>query len=291
MAGLATVDFVMNVTEMPDSAEKYRAEGAACMGGGGGANAAVAIARLGGDARLIAKIGDDQIGDMIMAGLKAEYVNTSLIHRSVGGKSSFSSVLIDASGERQIVNFRGAGLDATIEPSVLPPCDAILTDNRDPVLTRAMLALADERNIPGVVDAEHPVDMENLTQASHIAFSAQGLNGLTGSNDLAEGLAVIAAQSSAWICVTDGANGVTYMRTNTILHIPAFRIKAVDTLGAGDVWHGAFALGLAEGCYTRSAIKFANAAAALKCQKPGGRIGYPGRAMTEQFLTTLGEKL
>ena len=87
-----------------------------------------------------------------------------------------------------------------------------------------------------------------------------------------------------WAAVTDGGNGVWYTGVDGVAHIPAFPIKPVDTLGAGDIWHGAFALAIAEGQEAVDGIRFANATAALKCMKPGGREGCPDRAAVLSFL-------
>ena len=284
VAGLATVDFLFDVNEMPTRPEKYQAANAMMIGGGGAANAAVSIARLGGDPWLAASVGDDKIGEVILADLDAEGVNTTLVQRQLGGRSAFSSVLIDAAGERQIVNFRGAGLRAILNPDKAPPCDAVLVDTRFRALTKAALRLARDQNIPGIVDGEHPVDLNDLTDATHIAFSAQGLVGLTGMDDLATALHAVSAQVSAWVCVTDGANGVLYFQDGSLKTLPVTRIDPVDTLAAGDVWHGGFTLRLAEGADEETAMAFANAAATLKCQKPAGRTGCPDRQVVEAFL-------
>ena len=280
VAGLATIDFLFHVEAMPQRAQKYRATDALMTGGGGAANAAVAIARLGGAASLVAGIGEDRVGDMILADLGAEGVDTALVWRRAAGRSAFSSVLIDARGERRIVNFRGSGEDALPDPDCAPPVDAVLTDTRFPTLTRAALRLAKARGVPGIVDGEHPVDLADVAEASHIAFSAQGLMGLTESSDLPRALEAVAAQIGSWLCVTDGAGGVLSRSDGAV---PAPPVEAVDTLGAGDVWHGAFALRLAEGADERTAMIFANAAASLKCTRSGGRVSYPVRAEAEAF--------
>lgn len=284
-AGLASIDFLFDVEEMPTRAEKYRAGNAVMVGGGGAANAAVAIARLGGDAWLAASVGEDAVGEMILSDLRAEGVDTTLVRCSPGARSAFSSVLIDAAGERQIVSFRGAGLMTCPDLGAAPPCDAVLVDTRVSPLTRAALALARRQGIPGIVDGEHPVDLADLTDATHIAFSAQGLLGLTGIDDAGCALHAVAAQVSARLCVTDGANGVLSLRNGILETLPVARIDPVDTLAAGDVWHGAFALRLAEGADEEAAMAFATAAATLKCQNPGGRTGCPDRQMTENFLS------
>jgi len=285
VTGIAVVDFVFSVDEMPTQAEKYRANNAAVIGGGCAANAAVAIARLGGQATLAARLGSDQLGDLIVADLQKENVQTQFVRRFEGGRSAFSSIYVDKSGERQIMNFRGAGLgsDATWLDSA-PKSDAYLADSRWVEGAIKSMELARQHNAPGVVDAEDPVAPEILKLATHVAFSRQGLSGLTGEEDIAKALLDIDKQFACWVCVTDGADGVYWVNDGQIEHFPAYSVPVKDTLAAGDIWHGAFALGLAEGATERNAIKLASAAAALKCTKHGGREGCPDRPTTEHFL-------
>ena len=288
VAGLATVDFLFDVEQMPTRAEKYRAGDAMMVGGGGAANAAVSIARLGGAASLAAPVGKDRIGEMILSDLKAEGVDTALVQCNPDGRSAFSSVLIDAAGERQIVNFRGSEPQCLPDLDAVPPCDAVLVDTRFPALTTGALAVARKQGVPGIVDGEHPVAVNDLTDATHIAFSAQGLVGLTGNGDLAAALHAVGTQVSAWVCVTDGANGVLYLKDGVLKTLPVARIDPVDTLAAGDVWHGAFALHLGEGADEEAAMAFASAAATLKCGHRGGRAGCPDRKTVETFLREQG---
>ncbi len=98
-----------------------------------------------------------------------------------------------------------------------------------------------------------------------------------------KGLAAAAA-NGAFVCVTDGANDTRFQRGEETGRVPTFVVDAVDTLGAGDIWHGAFALALAEGRGEREAIRFAAAAAALKCTAFGGRSAIPTRDQVEHFL-------
>lgn len=289
LAGVAVIDFVFKLDAMPRLAEKYRAKDALVSGGGCAANAAVAVARLGGRARLSARVGEDAVGEMIVGDLEAEGVDCSLVRRISGGRSSFSSVFIDATGDRQIVNFRDneMSFDADwLERADLGAFDAALADTRWPQGGAAVLRAARARGVPGVLDGEAPIAeaTESLGLASHIAFSAQGLRDYFGGDDLMAALAKVATETGAWVCVTDGAEGVTWLEEGQPRHMPAFQIKAVDTLGAGDVWHGAFALALGEGHKEVDAVRFANAVAAIKCTRFGGRAGIPTRAETEQFL-------
>lgn len=287
--GVAVIDIVMSVDALPRKPEKYRARDAAIVGGGCAANAAVAVARLGGRSLIAARTGQDQIGDMIVAGLEAEGVDCAQVRRIKGGRSSFSSIYVDAAGDRQIVNFRDMTLsfDASWLAERIPDnVDAILADTRWPQGAAVAMEAARDRGIPGILDAEAPVrEAERaLRLASHVAFSAQGLRDLTGLDDLDGALEMAREETAAWVCVTDGAAGVTFFEDGQRAHEPAFPVDVVDTLGAGDVWHGAFALALGEGQRARTAIRFANAVAALKCTRFGGRSGTPTRAEAEAFL-------
>ncbi|HEY8595365.1 MAG TPA: PfkB family carbohydrate kinase [Devosiaceae bacterium] len=289
VAGSAVVDFVFMLDEMPRQPEKYRAREAAIVGGGCAANAAVAIARLGGHPQLAVVLGEDEVGEMIVAGLESEGVDCHAVRRVPGHRSSFSSVFIDAAGERQIVNYRDRELAET--DAYLPEIGdmafgAVLSDTRWPIVAAHVMREARRRGVPGILDAEAPVALarEALDLATHIAFSAQGLREYAGVEDLERGLHIASERTGAFICVTDGADGVFHLDGGDLVNTPAFQVKAIDTLGAGDVWHGAFALALVEGSREAHAIRFANAVAAIKCTRTGGRAGSPTRSEVEQFL-------
>ncbi|KPA20698.1 putative sugar kinase YdjH [Shimia sp. SK013] len=283
--GAAVVDFVFHLETLPSRPEKYGTEEAHVVGGGCAANAAVAVARLGGTAVLGARLGDDSIGDLIVEDLAREGVDVSNVTRTKGAKSSYSSVLIDAAGERQIVNFRGAGLVlATDWFDGLEDVSAVLTDTRRVDAALAALQLASARGIPGVLDGEAPIDPALMSAASHVALSMQGLRDLYPDTDVEAALLDIAVKHDCWVCVTDGADGVWYTDGGQTRHMAAFPITPIDTLGAGDVWHGVFALLLAEGQSAEEAIRHANGAAALKCLKKGGRAGAPSRAALTEYL-------
>lgn len=281
--GMAVVDFMFMVDEMPQLAEKYRATDTAIVGGGGAANAAVGIARLGGEAHLAGRLGDDQIGDLIVQDLLAEQVNCDLLTRYDGARSSYSSVLVDRAGERQIVNFRGDGFgDTPVWPAM--SFDAALADTRWAEGAAELMDRAKALGVPGVMDAEAPCRGAIPESASHVAFSTQGLRDFVGQDDRDAGLLAAAEELDAWVCVTDGANGIFYAKNGRVINIPSFAVEVVDTLGAGDIWHAAFALRLGEGAHESEAALFANAAAALKCREFGGRTATPNRAEVEKFL-------
>ncbi len=280
--GSIVLDMVFRLDVLPRHPEKLRADDARVVGGGCAASAAVAVARLGGESWLAGRVGDDVIGDIILSDLEAEGVNCSLIDRTAKGRSAFSSIYVDAAGERQIVSFRGESLsDSVAGIEAAPPLDAVLADTRWTPGGLAALRLARSRGVPGILDAEAPIAAALIEVASHVAFSRQGLASVAPGEDPSSALNALSPSFPGWACVTDGEHGVWIAGGG---HVAAFPVDVADTLGAGDVWHGAFALRLAEGAGEVEAARFANAAAAIKCGRFGGREGCPDRAETEEFL-------
>ncbi len=287
--GHAVQDFVFSVDAMPGAAEKYRASSFESVGGGPAATAAVAIARLGGVAQLAARIGDDAIAGEVVADLKSFGVDCSLVRRFANRTSSLSAVIVDKSGERLIVNYLDPALDTSPGwlPQQLPDgVGAVLADTRWPEGALHGLQLARQAGVPGVLDADLPVpaDGELVRAATHVAFSAAGLAGFCDTTDPAAALRAADAKTDAWCCVTLGGDGAMYMSDGELRRMAAFEVEVSDTLGAGDVWHGAFALALADGLEITAALQFASAAAALKVANGGGRSGSPMRADVDAFL-------
>ena len=178
--GMAVADFVFRVRAIPSRAEKYRAQSLETVVGGPAANAAIAVARLGGRAVLVTRLGEDAIADTVRAGLEAEGVACRIRRR---GRSPVSAAAIDAAGERQVVNFPG---EALVEaPGTLDDTapSAVLVDAHWTEAALAALALARSRGVPGVVDAEAPAAESVLEAASHVAFSRSGLAAFTGIGD------------------------------------------------------------------------------------------------------------
>jgi sulfofructose kinase len=287
--GVAVQDYVFALPQMPTLPQKYRASDFALVGGGCAGNAAVTIARLGGEAYLATRLGADRLAESIIAELESEGVDCTYVARFENCRSSISAVLVDAAGERTIVNYRDPMLPEDVDwlrdmPALKP--NAVLVDTRWPVGAEAALSHARTLGVPAIVDAEPPVrPSENaLLMATHIAFSRDGLEDWAGTDDIARGLAKAAAETKSFVCVTDGARGVYYRNGDDAGWLASFPVDAVDTLAAGDIWHGAFALPLAEGRNEVEAIRFASATAALKCTRFGGRAAIPDRGQVESFL-------
>ena len=285
--GIATLDYVYSVETMPTRGEKYRSRGLAVVGGGCAGNASVAIARLGGACWLATRLADDFTGDRIVADLNAEGVDTAFARRVAGLTSPVSAILVDAEGERMVISHSDPAMPEDVGglPRSLPEgAGAVLADTRWGEGALAALKLARQAGVPGVLDGDRrPPHPDLVATASHVAFSQQALREISGEEDPRLGLARMAQGAPSWLAVTLGKEGVLHW-DGEIRHSPAFAVETVDTLGAGDVWHGAFALALAEGRDEVAAIRFASAAAAIKCTRFGGRDGAPTRDEVERFL-------
>jgi sulfofructose kinase len=286
--GIATQDYVFAVDVMPATAEKHRARDLAVVGGGIAATAAVAVSRLGGRAMLITRLGDDAVGEAIVAALAQEGVDCSLAPRTPGRRSPQSSVIVDAKGERLVVSYSDPAMPPRLDavPPRLPPgVEAVMADTRWEEGGLQAFAAARASAGIGVLDADRAPALRGFTEAAtHVAYGAQALREMTGRDDVRAALADAARAASHWVAVTDGERGVYFTEDGRIAHDPAFPITQDDTLGAGDVFHGALALGLAEGMGERLAVRFASAAAAIKCTRFGGRAGAPTRDEVDALM-------
>ena len=288
--GMAVLDRIFTVPALPAGPTKLYADTVREVGGGPASTAAAAVVRLGGQARLFGRVGADTVGDAVLAGLAADGVDAAGVRRLPGAQSAWSAVAVDTAGERLILNTPGRGLDVRPswvgEGSVLG-AGAVLVDMGWPAGAALLLQLARAAGIPTVLDADlgpNPGAAALIRLADHVVFSAQGLAHHAGTADAAEGLRRMAQRAPGTVGVTLGAAGFMWLDVGTPRRISAPAVTAVDTLGAGDVFHGAYALALAERQGVTEAARFANAAAALKCARSGGRAGTPTRAEVDALL-------
>jgi sulfofructose kinase len=290
-AGIAVLDEVFRVNAFPLPDTKVQASEFITIGGGNAANAAVAIARLGGKAYFAAPLGVDAIADRLIESLQREGVACVGCVRVPAARTPVSAIFVDARGDRTIANYRDSRLnDATVDdPDLLVTAvDAVVADNRFPDFVLPICRAAMARRIPVVIDADKAEDHRQplFKAATHVIFSAQCLRATARTDDLPLGLAQMATLTDAFLAVTNGPHPVLWYDRNRAMmrETPVFAIKAVDTLGAGDVFHGAFALALVEGRAVEEALRFAAAAAGLKCSRFGGSAVAPPRAEVDALL-------
>jgi len=291
--GIAVLDMLFRVAAFPRPEVKTQASEFRSVAGGNAANAAVAIAHLGARASFAGPLGGpagtDAAGDTFLRLAAQEHIDCTACPRVADVPSPISAICIDGRGERAIANFRDERLASTRpeNPAALVAnADAVIADNRFPAYVRDVCKAARARGIPTVLDADEPRHDSNdlLDIVSHVVFSAEGLRATAGTDHLGRALVDVSKQTTSFLAVTDGANDVLWLDHGELRQIPAFKVDVVDTLGAGDAFHGAFTLMLAEGMSERPAMRFAAATAALKCTRYGGILGAPTRAEVVAFL-------
>lgn len=289
--GMSGLDRIMRVPAFATEASKLYASGYDEIGGGPAATAAVAVQRLGGDARLIARVGDDPTGNAICDELADYGIDLSLMRTLRGARSAASNVIVDDRGERQITHFGGQGLDVDADwvdaANIVAP-GVVLADMGWRRGAQRVLALAAEAGVVTVLDADLSVDSraaELVGLADHVVFSEAALTRMSGVPEPAQALQWARSRvRGPYVGVTIGARGYLWLEDETLHAMPGYAVNAIDTLGAGDVFHGAYALALAEGREVAEAARFANAAAAIKCTRASGRRGIPLRAEVDAWL-------
>lgn len=291
--GVAVLDNMFAIDKFPGEPTKTFARDFRQIGGGPAANGAVTVARLGGAARLWARVGEDEIGANIIAELGRYGVDTATMRRVPGCRSGVSAVMVDDKGERFIFAFADRQLDTNTSwlPADLPAdIDAVLCDVRWPLASEKVMKQAQARGLPIVLDADLSNDdaVERLIGLSTYAvFSAPALKKLAGVAGAEEGLRAAQTRTKGVVAVTLGADGFAWLENGKLRKVPAYAVKSVDTLAAGDVFHGAFALGIAERLSVEKAGRFAAAAAGLKCTRWGGRAGIPNREELDRFMAEM----
>jgi sulfofructose kinase len=291
--GMPVRDLTFRVQELPDRGFKVNASHFDEICGGNALNGAIGIVRLGGRASICGPMGDarETSPKYIFEKLAHEGIDTQDIVHMPGLVTPISNIMIDPSGERTIVTFRDPRLWQVELPDadkLLQDCSAILTENRCAEFCTDLCAEARRRGIPVIVDVDRTMSLREglLTASSHLVFSSEALQSTAGVTDDAEALKKIAKLTPSFLAGTRGALGTLWVdEQQNLQQTPAFPVHTVDTLGAGDVFHGAFALAITEKQELREALRFASAAAALKCTRFGGAFAAPQRAEVEDLLS------
>jgi sugar/nucleoside kinase (ribokinase family) len=288
--GAATFDTVFKVPAIPATPTKVLPTACVQLAGGMAASGGAAIVRLGGLVEYWARVGDDPVGRQTIADLAAAGLDLSRVRRVPGGRSTLCTILVDDAGNRMVVPYYDPDLDpdaSWMPVEEIARFDAVLVDARWPAGAARVLKAARAGGRIAVLDADvsPPGILEELAPlASHVVFSEPALQAFADVVAVEPALRAAGARLRGFVGVTLGAAGFSWLEGGAIRHLPAPAVPVVDTLSAGDVFHGAFTLALAEGADPATAGRFANAAAALKCTRFGGRAGTPTRGEVEALL-------
>jgi sulfofructose kinase len=289
--GHAALDRIYRIEAFPPEPAKVRALEHVESGGGIAANAAAAIARLGGRVELWSRVGEDDAGVKIRFALKAAKVDMRYVQPFEEGRSSTSAIIVDGRGERLIVSQRDANMPSGTSWLPLERINgtaAVLCDLRWLEAVRAVFSRARAERVPTILDADlgaREALAEILALTDFAIFSAPALRDLVPGAAVAGQLARILSFGPRYAGVTRGRDGYVWREASGQGgECPAFPVDAVDTTGAGDAFHGAFTLAFVEGRSLADCARFASAVAAMKCTRLGSRAGLPTRAEVEAFL-------
>ncbi len=289
--GLSALDQVWRVDRpFAGGSEKIKAIEYGTLGGGMAANASIAVAKLGASVAFWGRAGGDAAGHEMTSAFTAAGVDVENFRLFSGGRSSVSGIIVDSSGERQIVNFRGLFPEAAgwLPLEAVAQASSVLADPRWVEGAATLFGEARARGIPTVLDgdvADAEVFERLLPLTDHAIFSEPALTAFAGSAD-DKSLAGLARFGCRVVAVTRGESGVSWYENGQLHRQTAYAVEVVDTTGAGDVFHGAYVLAIGAGLDVRAAMAFSAATAAMKCRHAGGRNGIPDINECLAFMRT-----
>jgi sulfofructose kinase len=284
--GHASYDLVFSVSQHPAADEKAVADSLLSCGGGPAANAAVCIAKLGMQAGFCGYLGKDVYGESHLQELQANGVDTLLVTRG-DSPTPLSAVLVKPDGKRSLINYKGdtQALPANAVNFTGTAAKVLLFDGHEPHISLALLAQLNGQPIPSVLDAGSLHDgTRALTQkVDYLVASEKFALQYAGCEQTA--LMQLSALAPT-VVITLGERGLLWRRGSETGALSAPPIPAaIDTTGAGDAFHGAFAAGLAANLAWQDLLRYASAAGALCCTQLGARPGLPNKQQVTELLT------
>ena len=289
--GCACLDFLGIVPRLPEMDEQIWMSESTQQGGGMVATALVTLSRLGVSTAYIGKTGDDVAGRVIKKEFDLYGVDSGHMIMASGVSSLASMILVDEStGKRTIM---AGSTPILLHPSEVPTELVrsagylhLDTTCRQAALDAARIAR--DSGVTVVLDADslsRPDEIEGLLRLTDVLIASRVFSeGLTGLSDPQEAAEVMSGFGPAVTVVTLGEEGSVTLADNRSFHTPAFPVCVVDTTGAGDVYHGAYILGLLREWNLEKTAEFASAVAAMSCTRLGGRTGIPAYHEAVSFL-------
>ncbi|MFF1877114.1 carbohydrate kinase family protein [Leifsonia sp. NPDC058230] len=287
--GVATLDTIAVLPELPGEDQRVLAQPFTTAGGGPAATAAVALARLGASVAFCGIVGDDDAGSTVRSQLEAEGVDIRWLETRPDARTTESVVLVtEATGARTIITTPSSAPD----PSSIP-LDAsgwVHTDQTGFPAVRA--ALARRGGFAGrlSVDGGNAIHDLELTGIDLYAPTAGALRTLFDAPSLEERVRLAQAAGARTVVATDGARGSVAFDGTNYTEVPPLAVEPLSTIGAGDVFHGALLAALVRGDELTDAVRFANVVAALSCRSLDGRSGIPTLAETQTYELEKKEK-
>lgn len=299
VVGSSNTDMIIQAARIPRPGETILGGQFSMAAGGKGANQAVAAARAGGSVTFIARVGDDVFGEQAVKGFVQDGINVDHVIKDAQSPSGVALIFVAEDGENSIgvasgANGRLSPADVQGAAAAIGQADVLVMQLETPIET--VEAAAQMASAQGVSVILNPAPAQPLSDSllAHVSVltpnetEAELLTGIKVDSEATAGQAAQALRDKGvgMVIVTLGARGVFVSSADFVGAVPGFKVKAVDTTAAGDVFNGALAVALAEARPLSDAIRFANAAAALSVTKLGAQPSAPRRADIESFLAS-----
>lgn len=284
--GHASYDLVFSVPHHPNSDEKLFADSLLGCGGGPAANAAITVAKLGFKAAFAGYLGQDTYGTHHLKELQDAGVNTDFICRG-DSPTPLSAIIVKPDGQRALINYKGdtKPLPAHSIDFAKVSTKTLLFDGHEPQLSLTLLDKLAFKSIPSILDAGslHVGTQALMDKVSYLVCSEKFA--LEFANTTNAALSHLAALSPN-VVITLGELGLIWQRGQEKGHLPAPPVIAIDTTGAGDAFHGAFAAAIAANMDWLDVLRYASVAGALCCTQMGARLGLPSLQQHSQLMSS-----
>lgn len=297
--GHAALDTIGLTPRLPHLDDNVRLEDLTRQGGGPVAQALVTLARLGATAGFVGRVGDDDAGALIRAGLADEGVEVTHLQTAPGARSLQSMILVDkATGKRSICAFRGTAGQIDLDDRTRDYlCSGRFLHLDGHSVTSAVIAAryAAQRGVRVCLDAGAGTvvdDLLPLIRETQVLVAAERFTmAISPDGTVATGAAHLLTLGPEIVVVTLGERGSYTLTATAEFSTAPFLVTVVDTTGAGDVFHGAYLYGLLHGWDLAATAEFAGATAALKCTQLGGRAAIPRLPDVLAFMAAHGRPL
>ncbi len=301
VVGSSNTDMIIKLDRIPRPGETLLGGEFVMAAGGKGANQAVGAARAGGAVTLVARVGDDMFGARAIVGFKRDRIRVDHIRKDKTAASGVALIFVAKDGENSIAVAGGA--NARLSPAnvrhaaaVISRAKALVLQLETPLETvQAAAAIAAKAGVLAILNPApaRPLPDALLQRVSILTpneTEAELLTGLRVDDDATAGRAArkLLARGVKTVILTLGARGALVARGDAIHLVPGFKVRAVDSTAAGDVFNGALAVALAEGKSLIESVRFANAAAAISVTRLGAQPSAPHRAEIDRILRETG---
>lgn len=288
--GLNAMDTICVVDALPAPNTKIPIREIRVEPGGQVATALVTCTRLGLRTKYIGSVGDDDWGRAQLESLRRENLDVEHV-RIVEGATTQVAVILLESGERTILWHHDPRLNYPAEllsRETILSARALHLDGCDSGAALEAARWAKTAGIPVIIDIDEIYSdstHELLKTVDYLIAAEEFARNVSGSTSPEDGVRALASRYGCPVAgVTLGSQGAVFWNRGTLLRSPAFKVPVSDTTGAGDVFHGAFIYGLLQAWALERTVRFANAAAALKCTQIGARRGIPSMRQVDEFL-------